>query len=40
MAAKSLTKKYWTKPKLRKLGTIKDVSGTQGVGAQAGGFKT
>ena len=32
--------KQWTKPRIKRLGKIKDVAGAQGVGAQAAGFKT
>jgi hypothetical protein len=32
--------KAWTKPQLKRLGTIKDVAGAQGAGAQGNAAKT
>lgn len=34
------SRKGWIKPKIRRLGKIKDVAGAQGAGDQAGGLKT
>ena len=33
-------KKTWAKPRLRRLGEIKDVAAAQGAGAQGAGAKT
>ena len=33
-------RRKWTKPELRKLGTIADVAGAQSAGTQAGGVKS
>jgi hypothetical protein len=40
MKQKSVRPNDWTKPEIRRLGTIKDVAGAQGAGTQAAGLKT
>jgi hypothetical protein len=40
MAKLAVRTKAWTKPEVRTLGTIKDVAGAQGAGAQGNTVKT
>ena len=40
MSKQANSTKGWKKPQLKALGTIKDVTGAQGAGGQAGGLKT
>jgi hypothetical protein len=40
MVEERTSRRRWSKPELRRLGTIKDVSGAQGAGAQSAGVKT
>lgn len=37
---KSTPRKRWQKPRLERLGEIKDIAGAQGTGGQAATFKT
>lgn len=40
MRKKTYTHEGWKRPRIERLGVIKDVAGAQGAGAQAAGTKT
>lgn len=40
MPLPQIPRQPWTKPQIKFLGKLKDVSGAQGTGSQSAGFKT